>query len=61
MHSHAPDVLQMFSDLFQQAELPPLLKQGAMDPRVLKHYLLLHDPANAAGVTLQQYVQTLGL
>ena len=43
LHAHAPDPTAGFSALFQAAELPPLMKQGVMDPLILKHYLLLHD------------------
>ena len=43
LHAYAPDPTAGFSALFQAAELPPLMKQGVMDPLILKHYLLLHD------------------
>ena len=43
LHAHTPDPTAGFSALFQAAELPPLMKQGVMDPLILKHYLLLHD------------------
>ncbi|MCH90468.1 trafficking protein particle complex subunit 8-like, partial [Trifolium medium] len=32
-----------FIDLFNTNKLPSLLKDGAMDPKILKHYLLVHD------------------
>ncbi|KAG1348154.1 trafficking protein particle complex subunit 8 [Cocos nucifera] len=32
-----------FVDLFNTDRLPALLNDGAMDPKILKHYLLLHD------------------
>ncbi len=48
MHAHATDPLQAYGDLFRTAPLPPLMRQGIMEPNILKHYLLLHD--DAAGV-----------
>ena len=54
LHSHASSMPATYNDMFRHAELPPLMKLGVMEPRVLKHYLLLHDDANDAGVT---YVQ----
>lgn len=30
-------------DLFNSNQLPSLLNDGAMDPKILKIYLLLHD------------------
>lgn len=35
--------LTKFIDLFNPDSLPALLKDGAMDPKLLKHYVLLHD------------------
>ncbi|XP_023005634.1 trafficking protein particle complex subunit 8-like [Cucurbita maxima] len=35
--------INRFSDLFHTSKLPSLLNDGAMDPKILKHYLLLHD------------------
>ncbi|KAG4123536.1 hypothetical protein ERO13_D11G332900v2 [Gossypium hirsutum] len=32
-----------FVDLFNTNKLPSLLNDGAMDPKIMKHYLLLHD------------------
>ncbi|KAI3993969.1 hypothetical protein MKX01_002982 [Papaver californicum] len=32
-----------FVDLFNTNQLPSLLNDGAMDPKILKHYLLVHD------------------
>ena len=48
VHAHASDPLPIFGELSKSAAVPPLLKQGIMDPNVLKHYLLLHDDAAAA-------------
>ncbi|DBA74127.1 hypothetical protein WJX77_012500 [Trebouxia sp. C0004] len=45
MHAHAADPLQAYGDLFRSAPLPPLMRQGIMEPNILKHYLLLHDDA----------------
>jgi hypothetical protein len=30
-------------DLFNTNKLPSLLNDGAMDPKILKHYVLVHD------------------
>lgn len=49
MHAHAADPLQAYGDLFKSAPLPPLMRQGIMEPHILKHYLLLHDDAAAPG------------
>ncbi|KAK8963015.1 hypothetical protein KSP40_PGU012905 [Platanthera guangdongensis] len=35
--------INRFVDLFNTEQLPSLLSEGAMDPKILKHYLLLHD------------------
>lgn len=35
--------INRFVDLFNTDQLPSLLNDGAMDPKILKHYLLLHD------------------
>ena len=49
MHAHAADPLQAYGDLFKSAPLPPLMRQGIMEPHILKHYLLLHDDAAVPG------------
>ncbi|XP_078442115.1 tetratricopeptide repeat (TPR)-like superfamily protein [Wolffia australiana] len=38
--------LSKFADLFNADQLPSLLNEGIMDPKILKHYLLLHDNQN---------------
>ncbi|KAH7554180.1 hypothetical protein JRO89_XS12G0127000 [Xanthoceras sorbifolium] len=35
--------INRFVDLFNTNKLPSLLNDGAMDPKILKHYLLVHD------------------
>ncbi|XP_038903483.1 trafficking protein particle complex subunit 8 isoform X2 [Benincasa hispida] len=35
--------INKFVDLFNTSKLPSLLNDGAMDPKIMKHYLLLHD------------------
>lgn len=35
--------ISRFVDLFNTNKLPSILNDGVMDPKVLKHYLLLHD------------------
>lgn len=32
-----------FVDLFNTNKLPSLLNDGVMDPKILKHYVLVHD------------------
>ena len=49
MHAHAADPLQAYRELFKAAPLPPLMRQGIMEPAILKHYLLLHDDAAVPG------------
>lgn len=40
--------MSRFVDLFNTNNLPSLLKDGAMDPKILKHYLLVHDNQDGA-------------
>lgn len=40
------DPINKFVDLFNTNQLPPLLTNGAMDPKILKHFLLVHDGRN---------------
>lgn len=35
--------INKFIDLFNTGRLPSLLNDGAMDPQIMKYYLLLHD------------------
>ncbi|OVA02018.1 TRAPP III complex [Macleaya cordata] len=35
--------INKFVDLFNTNQFPSLLNDGAMDPKILKHYLLIHD------------------
>ncbi|KAJ6870761.1 trafficking protein particle complex subunit 8 isoform X1 [Populus alba x Populus x berolinensis] len=35
--------INKFVDLFNTNKLPSLLNDGAMDPKILKHYVLVHD------------------
>lgn len=37
------DPIDKFVDLFNTNQLPPLLNDGAMDPKILKYYLLVHE------------------
>lgn len=39
--------INKFVDLFNTNRLPSLLNDGAMDPKILKHYLLVHDNQDA--------------
>ncbi|XVF76076.1 hypothetical protein PTKIN_Ptkin13bG0237100 [Pterospermum kingtungense] len=40
--------INRFVDLFNTNRLPSLLNDGAMDPKILKHYLLVHDNQDGA-------------
>ncbi|KAG9443300.1 hypothetical protein H6P81_014640 [Aristolochia fimbriata] len=56
--------LNKFVDLFNTNQLPSLLNDGAMDPKVLKHYLLVHDnqdgPSEKANDMLIEMRNTFG-
>ena len=43
VHSWAADPVAAFGELFRTAELPPLMRSGVMEPKLLRHYVLLHD------------------
>lgn len=45
--------INKFTDLFNMDQTPPLLNEGVMDPKMLKHYVLLHD--NQDGSTEKYY------
>ena len=40
--------INRFVDLFNTNKLPSLLNDGTMDPKILKHYLLVHDNQDSA-------------
>ncbi|KAJ7523216.1 hypothetical protein O6H91_18G041600 [Diphasiastrum complanatum] len=54
-----------FVDLFNTGELPALMNDGVMDPKILKHYVLLHDnqdgPINRAEEILLELRSTFGV
>ncbi|KAK7337326.1 hypothetical protein VNO77_17892 [Canavalia gladiata] len=56
--------INRFVDLFNTNKLPSLLNDGAMDPKILKHYLLVHDnqdgPADRASKILTEMRSTFG-
>ncbi|KAK7284775.1 hypothetical protein RJT34_19528 [Clitoria ternatea] len=56
--------INRFADLFSATKLPSLLNDGAMDPKILKHYLLVHDnqdgPADRASKILTDMRSTFG-
>ncbi|KAL5060385.1 hypothetical protein RYX36_031989 [Vicia faba] len=56
--------ISRFVDLFNTNKLPSLLKDGSMDPKILKHYLLVHDnqdgPADRASKILTEMRNTFG-
>eukprot|EP01018_Ginkgo_biloba_P005816 Gb_19012 [translate_table: standard] len=57
--------VNMFVDLFNTDQLPALLNEGAMDPKILKHYVLIHDnqdgPADKANEILSEMKGTFGV
>ncbi|XP_027923371.1 trafficking protein particle complex subunit 8 [Vigna unguiculata] len=56
--------INRFVDFFNTNKLPSLLNDGAMDPKVSKHYLLVHDnqdgPADRASKILTEMRSTFG-
>ncbi|XP_028777528.1 trafficking protein particle complex subunit 8 isoform X2 [Neltuma alba] len=56
--------INRFIDLFNTNKLPSLLNDGVMDPKILKHYLLVHDnqdgPADRATKILTEMRNTFG-
>ncbi|GLT94814.1 hypothetical protein SLE2022_125350 [Rubroshorea leprosula] len=56
--------INKFVDLFNTNKLPSLLNDGVMDPKILKHYLLLHDnqdePSEKATKILTEMRSTFG-
>jgi hypothetical protein len=61
-----PDIVNKLMGLLSLDALPPLFREGLLDPNMLKHYVLLHDntqdPAAAeqAEATLRSIRETLG-
>lgn len=43
MSSKDEHPINKFVDLFNTDQLPSLLNEGAMDPKILKYYLHVHD------------------
>ncbi|KAJ3048861.1 Trafficking protein particle complex 8 [Rhizophlyctis rosea] len=60
-----PDPIGTAAQLFREGNLPSVYDRGFLDPAILKHYLLLHDPASAPDVDVeaifQQLKQTVGM
>ncbi|KAL1338323.1 hypothetical protein HN51_032996 [Arachis hypogaea] len=56
--------INRFVDLYNSNKLPSLLNGGAMDPNILKHYLLVHDnqdgPAERASKIFTEMRSTFG-
>ncbi|KAJ6749938.1 hypothetical protein OIU85_000554 [Salix viminalis] len=56
--------INKFVDLFNTNKLPSLLNDGAMDPKILKHYVLVHDnkdgPSEKATKILTEMKNTFG-
>lgn len=56
--------INKFVDLFNTNKLPSLLNDGAMDPKILKHYIILHDnqdgPPEKASKILSEMKNTYG-
>ncbi|XP_024543290.1 trafficking protein particle complex subunit 8 isoform X1 [Selaginella moellendorffii] len=61
--SNDENPLDVFASLSDVTNLPSLLKDGAMDPRILRHYVVLHDnqdgPSDRANEMLQNFAGTL--
>ncbi|KAM3357419.1 trafficking protein particle complex subunit 8 [Capsicum galapagoense] len=62
--SRDEDPINKFVDLFNTNQLPSLLNDGAMDPQILKHFVLVHDdeeiPLERATKTLAEMRSTFG-
>lgn len=41
--SSAEDPINTFVDLYNTEQLPPLYNEQLMDPKIVKHFVLLHD------------------
>ncbi|KAL3628138.1 hypothetical protein CASFOL_027184 [Castilleja foliolosa] len=58
------DPIDKFVDLFNTNELPSLLNNGAMDPKIMKYFLLVHDnqdcPLERATGVLTEMRSTFG-
>ncbi|GAA0142138.1 hypothetical protein LIER_03102 [Lithospermum erythrorhizon] len=58
------DPINKFIDLFNTSQLPSLLNDGAMDPKILKQYILVHDnlegSSEKAAKILAQMKSTFG-
>ncbi|CAJ1882515.1 unnamed protein product [Sphenostylis stenocarpa] len=56
--------INKFVDFFNTNKLPSLLNDGSMDPKISKHYLLVHDnqdgPADSASKILTEMRNTFG-
>ncbi|KAM7499968.1 hypothetical protein LguiA_024382 [Lonicera macranthoides] len=63
--SRDEDPINKFVDLFNTNQLPSLLNDGVMDPKILKHFLLVHDnhdgPPERATKILAEMRSTFGL
>ena len=63
---YAGDLAAAFNELWSPAALPALMQQGVMEPRVLRHYVLLHDARQGdivlrdAQARMRQLSSTLG-
>jgi hypothetical protein len=63
-----PDIVQTFMSMISMGNLPPLYREGYIDPNMLKHYVLLHDNSSndasaveQAEATLRSIRETLGV
>ncbi|KAL9230618.1 hypothetical protein vseg_005946 [Gypsophila vaccaria] len=56
--------ISKFVDLFNTNKLPSLLSEGVMDPKIFKHYVVLHDnqdgPSEKASKILMEMKSTFG-
>ncbi|XVF07518.1 hypothetical protein REPUB_Repub06bG0146000 [Reevesia pubescens] len=51
--------INRFIDLFNTNNLPSLLNDGAMDPKILKHYLLVHDNQDGASEKATKFLSEM--
>ncbi|XP_074349440.1 uncharacterized protein LOC141689154 isoform X2 [Apium graveolens] len=63
--SRDEEPLNKFVEMYNTNQLPPMFNDGTMDPKILKHFLLLHDnqdgPAGKATKVLTEMRSTFGL
>lgn len=56
--SETPDLEKSFSELYRTAVLPPLMEQGHMEQKILRHYLVLHDDSTSDEAAFMRYISS---